>query len=112
MPLAHSPHAPMPDLTRSIKVNVTKIIAGKTKRTSTTLNYALCDFLFGRVLNPKIRSTMPLEDATAYRQWLTKQAQAWTTEQAPLSTQRQLETALIQAIYEHGVNDGNTGKLL
>ena len=100
-----------PDLTRNIKINVKKIVASKPKRTSTTLNYALCDFLLGKVQNPNIRAKMALRDAEGYRKWLETATQEWVNAQKQ-TTQHTIEVALAQEIYDAGVNNGTGGKLI
>lgn len=95
----------MSEYTKNIKVNVV-ISRGDSKvRTSTTLNFALCDFYFGNVLNGKKQRELMQKGMNKYRDWLVLTVQAWVKEQAHQEQQR-LEFTLLEKIYDSGYKRG------
>lgn len=91
--------------TQNIKVNIVVLRASKAKRTSTTLNFALCDYFIGKVKNTKKREELMQSGMDNYRIWLEKAVQAWVREQA-VQEQQRLETTLLDEIYNAGFNKG------
>lgn len=91
--------------TQNIKVNIVVLRDSKAKRTSTTLNFDLCDYFIGKVRNMKKREELMQNGMDNYRIWLEKAVQAWVKEQ-PVQEQRRLETTLLEAIYDAGYKKG------
>lgn len=95
----------MSDYTKNIKVNVVISRDGSKLRTSTTLNFALCDFYFGNVLNTKKQRELMQKGMNKYRDWLVSTVQVWVKEQTYQEQQR-LEFTLLEKIYEEGYKKG------
>lgn len=95
----------MSEYTKNIRVNVILTKDGSKVRTSTTLNFALCDFYFGNVLNTKKQRELMQKGMDKYRDWLIDTVQEWVKKQLN-QTQQNLEFVLLEKIYEAGYNAG------
>lgn len=100
----------MSEYTKNIRVNVILTKDGSKVRTSTTLNFALCDFYFGNVLNTKKQRELMQKGMDKYRNWLVDTVQEWVKKQLN-QTQQNLEFVLLEKIYEAGYEAGiGTGR--
>ena len=95
----------MSEYTKNIRVNVILTKDGSKVRTSTTLNFALCDFYFGNVLNGKKQKELMQKGMNKYRDWLVLAVQSWVKEQVHQEQQR-LEFTLLEKIYDSGYKRG------
>lgn len=95
----------MSEYTKNIRVNVILTKDGSKVRTSTTLNFALCDFYFGNVMNKNKQLTLMQKGMDKYREWLIDTVQEWVKNQLN-QTQQNLEFVLLEKIYESGYNAG------
>lgn len=95
----------MSDYTKNIKVNVVISRDGSKVRTSTTLNFALCDFYFGNVLNTKKQRELMQKGMDKYRDWLISTVQSWVKDQT-YQEQQTLEFTLLEKIYDSGYKKG------
>jgi hypothetical protein len=95
---------------RNIKVNMNEVNEGEERRSSTTLNYGICDYCFGKVLFPELadnaRNDKRYRDPkTRYRQWLVAQVTSWAKTQKQARSDV-LERALLDIIYTEGYAQG------
>lgn len=95
---------------RNIKVNMNEIYEGEERRSSTTLNYGICDYCFGKVLFPEVaenaRNDKRFKDPRArYRQWLVAQVTSWAKTQKQARSDI-LERALLDLIYNNAYELG------
>lgn len=95
----------MAEYTKNIRVNVILTKDAVKTRTSTTLNFALCDFYFGNVMNKNKQLTLMQKGMDKYREWLIDAVQEWVKKQHN-QTQQNLEFLLLEKIYEEGYNSG------
>lgn len=99
---------PKHSATKNIKVNVyvTDLNDKTTKtRTSTTLNYDMCDLYFGECLYFDEGRKAFKKSMENYRKWLITKAQDWLNEQTIYSPRR-IDQMLLKAIYEHAYKQG------
>lgn len=87
---------------KNIKVDVYDRSQTPPKRTSTTLNYAVCSFLFDE-LNP---DKPKFRDNAEARKWLEQQAQNWVNSltSSVTPTSQWLEYLLIREVHTTGFN--------
>lgn len=89
---------------RNIKVNVKT----NTGRTSTTINYVLCNYYFSFALERD--KTINFKSADQYRKWLEQQVQEWVNEQGIKSIvdSSYYEELLVRSIFNEGVERAQT----
>ncbi|MGP4120891.1 hypothetical protein ACTXMV_12370 [Psychrobacter celer] len=95
---------------RNIKVTMDEVVDGEKRRSSTTLNYDICDYYFGTVLHledaTKARTDKRYKDPKArYRDWLEKTVRAWAKQQK-FAQSSYLERLLLREIYNSGYESG------
>lgn len=95
----------MSEYTKNIKVNVVISRDGSKVRTSTTLNFTLCDFYFGHVMNKKKQMTLMQKGMKQYRTWLIDTVQEWAKNQLN-QTQQSLELTILDEVYDAGYDAG------
>ena len=101
------------DLFKNIKVNIYEESYlhedKKMVRTSTTLNYQICNFYFGQTLHRDEYNKMHLSLTDAarakYRKWLEAKVQEWANDKH-IALASRLEERLLQELYEHGYQKG------
>lgn len=100
--------------TKNIKVNIYVrdfLSEDKDKkiRTSTTLNYQICDFYFSSCLYPeearKLTKSKARNSLAKYRKWLIGKVQEWANSQS-VAISSHLEEKLLREIYAHGFEKG------
>lgn len=96
--------------TRNIKVTMDEVIDGEKRRSSTTLNYDICDYYFGSILHlkdaTKAKTDKRYKDPKArYRGWLEKTVRAWAKQQE-VAQSSYLERKLLENIYNTGYKSG------
>lgn len=95
----------MSEHTKNIRVNVILTKEAAKIRTSTTLNFGLCDFYFGNVKNKHKQMALMQKGMDKYREWLIDTVQEWVKKQHN-QTQQNLEFVLLEKIYEAGYSSG------
>ena len=95
---------------RNIKVTMNEIYQGEQRRSSTTLNYGICNYYFGVILYPEIalksKTDKRYKDPDArYRKWLEGKVTEWAKTQ-PQARSDVLERTLLELIYNHGYRLG------
>lgn len=98
------------DYERNIKVTMNEVHQGETRRSSTTLNYGICNYFFGDILYPKIASKARhdkryKEPEKRYRAWLVATVTDWAKTQ-PQARSDILERTLLELIYTEGYKQG------
>ena len=93
---------------RNIKVTMNEDRGGEIVRTSTTINYGICDYYFGRILYPdealKAKNDKRYRNPMArYRKWLESVVREWSKTQTTAES-RVLEMALLEQIYKSAYN--------
>nr|WP_181718215.1 hypothetical protein [Psychrobacter sp.] len=95
---------------RNIKVTMNEIYQGEQRRSSTTLNYGICNYYFGDILYPEIalkaKTDKRYKDPDArYRKWLEGKVIDWAKTQKQARSDV-LERALLELIYNNGYRLG------
>lgn len=95
------------DYNKNIKVNIyeTSAIDSTVRRTSTTLNYQICDYYFGTLLDAKSANRALEKGLKTYRAWLVSRVQEWATAQN-YANSNHLEFKLLEEIYGLGYRQG------
>lgn len=95
------------DYNKNIKVNIyeTSAIDNAVRRTSTTLNYQICDYYFATLLDAKSANRALEKGLKTYRAWLVSRVQEWATAQN-YANSNHLEFKLLKEIYELGYRQG------
>ena len=88
-------------LQRNIKVDVYNRDITPPVRTSTTLNYALCNYLF---YETKPLGSIKFKTEAAHRKWLVNEVQKWvnTNSGSSVSSSNSLEYLLARELYNEG----------
>lgn len=95
------------DYERNIKVTMNEVHQGETRRSSTTLNYGICNYFFGKILYPKKAKLDKRykEPEKVYRAWLVATVTDWAKTQ-PQARSDILERTLLELIYTNGYKQG------
>lgn len=98
------------DFERNIKVTMNEVYQGETRRSSTTLNYGICNYFFGEILYPetanKAKNDKRYKDPEQrYRKWLVGTVTEWAKTQSQARSDV-LERKLLELIYSHGYELG------
>ena len=95
------------DYNKNIKVNIyeTSALDKTVRRTSTTLNYQICDYYFGTLLDAKSASKALSKGLKAYRAWLVSCVQDWANTQN-YANSNHLEFKLLEEIHSFGYRQG------
>jgi hypothetical protein len=95
---------------RNIKVTMNELYEGVQRRSSTTLNYGICNYYFGDILYPetayKAKNDKRYKDPEArYRKWLESTVTDWAKTQQQARSDV-LERALLELIYNDAYRKG------
>ena len=98
------------DFERNIKVTMNEVYQGEMRRSSTTLNYGICNYFFGEILYPetakKAKNDKRYKDPEQrYRKWLVGTVTEWAKTQSQARSDV-LERKLLELIYSHGYELG------
>lgn len=87
-------------LRRNIKVDVYDSTVTPPVRTSTTLNYQLCNYLF---FHSKSQNSSKSRSAESHRKWLVNEVQQWVNANSKgMSSSSQLEHLLAYELFNEG----------
>ena len=95
---------------KNIKVNILAEKNEHNVRSSTTLEFRLCDYYFGHLLNAAKREKLIQEGADQYRSWLVLTTNSWVQTQKD-QRKETLEDTLLKNIYNTGYAKGMKNSL-